>query len=145
MARCPADSAVLRAPQSMTCRAGSGATAMAARARAPPRGRALALALAAVLALAAAGAGGDGARRTPAAGASDKLQSRRSGPPRLAAALPSGLGPGELATLRGLRELVIDSKYADQFVKNRTFGVNGTGQETVFLQEKLDGVLPALR
>ena len=65
--------------------------------------------------------------------------------PALASALPSGLAPDELRALRGLRKNVLESEYAGQFVKNRTFGVNGTGQETVFLQEQLDGALPELR
>ena len=64
---------------------------------------------------------------------------------QLAVGLPSGLTPGNLAALRGLRQAVLESKHADQFVKNRTFGVNGTGQETVFLQEQLDAHLPELR
>ena len=63
----------------------------------------------------------------------------------LAVEMQSGLTPGDLAALRGLRQHVVASEHADQFVKNRTFGVNGTGQETVFVHEQLDERLPELR
>eukprot|EP01043_Picozoa_sp_COSAG02_P032790 COSAG02_NODE_2206_length_9517_cov_3.928860_12_plen_102_part_00 len=63
----------------------------------------------------------------------------------LAVEMQSGLTPGDLTALRGLRQHVVASEHADQFVKNRTFGVNGTGQETVFVHEQLDERLPELR
>ena len=63
----------------------------------------------------------------------------------LAVGMTSGLAPDDLTALRGLRQHVVASEYADQFMKNRTFGVNGTGQETVFVHEQLDKRLPELR
>ena len=63
----------------------------------------------------------------------------------LAVGMPSGLAPDDFTTLRGLRQHVFASGHASQFVQNRTFGVNGTGQETVFVHEQLDGRLPELR
>ena len=49
----------------------------------------------------------------------------------LASVLPSGLTAAELQGLRGLREAVAGSDYAAQFIKRRTFGVDGSGQDTV--------------
>ena len=50
-----------------------------------------------------------------------------------------------IAALKGLRQHVQEAEHADQFIKQRTFGVNGTGQETVFLHAQLDERLPSLR